>query len=275
MKPQKGSALIMQSRVVKRTTFFISALFFMGLSVLLAADFWETKDYSQWSDKECAKLLQESPWAMKYELIREGNVTPTEGSGAKSGPASLGSSEGSGGQSYVKYFFRLQSALPIRMAQVRQMQIANKYDSLPAEQKQAFDKSAESFLAADYGDKIVLNVNYSTNVQSLDLELSRYWQSKTTAVFNNSVFLIPGKGEKIKLMDFKVAPGAQREFQLIFSRESNGVPILSDQDKSLTVEFMYPVVDFSRNTVGGSMGEGRGLVEFKVKKMMIKGCLVY
>lgn len=258
--------------------FVVSALFLVGLSALPAAEFWESKTYYEWTNKECAKLLTDSPWAWELKIQATGN---------------LGSSDATGGQQFVSYLIQLRSALPIRQAIVRQAQILNKYDGLSNEQKQAFDKSTEAFLNADYGDKVVVNVAYYTNIQRLDLDLARAWQAQTMEVLKNSVFLYAGKGDKARLLDFKVTQGAQREFMLVFPRQVEGKPILTEQDKSLTLEFIYPVlggmgdskggVDASDNKSeraqsGGSKVEtwdGKGYAEFKVKKMIINSALAY
>jgi len=232
--------------------FVVSALFLVGLSALPAAEFWESKTYYEWTNKECAKLLTDSPWAWELKIQATGN---------------LGSSDATGGQQFVSYLIQLRSALPIRQAIVRQAQILNKYDGLSNEQKQAFDKSSEAFLNADYGDKIVVNIAYSTNIQRLDMDLARSWQAQTVGVQANSAFLYAGKGEKARLLDFKVSQGAQREFQLVFPRQIGGKPLLTEQDKSLTLEFAYPVL--------GNIGDGRGYAEFKVKKMLLNGTVVY
>lgn len=183
------------------------------------------------------------------------------------GTGVFGGATGEGGQPFVLYTVQLRSALPVRMAIVRQMQIANKYDSLSSEQKQAFDQRAKSFLDANYDDKIVINVAYSSNVRDHDIPLSQHWQSRTKELLMNSVFLYASKGDKLRLVDFNVAQGGGREFQLVFPRKVDGKPILTPEDKNLTLEFPIP-------TVGG-IGNGRGFVEFKVKKMMIGQEVVY
>jgi hypothetical protein len=257
----------MRSGTVLRRNFFLifPALLLIGLSALPAAEFWESKTYYEWTNKECAKLLTDSPWAWELKIVRE---------------TSLGSSDSSQGQQFVSYIVQFQSALPVRQAMVRQAQIANKYDSLSKEQKQAFDKSSEAFLNTDYSDKVVVNVAYSTNiqklmatdgkeVQNLDMELARMWQSKVLGVLSNSVYLYAGKGEKARLLDFKVGQGAQRSFQFIFPRQAGGKPLLSDQDKSLTLEFAYPTSDTWK------LGDGRAYAEFKVKKMILNGTVQY
>ena len=56
---------------------------------------------------------------------------------------------------------------------VRQMQIAQKYDSLGPEQKQQFDQSAKSFLSSDFSDAVIVYVTYETNSQAKAMELSQ------------------------------------------------------------------------------------------------------
>ena len=260
MKSPRIPVSMMPSRAALGKILIFPVLLLISLSSLLAADFWEKKTYYEWTNQECTKMLTDSPWAWELKIIRE---------------ASLGSSDSTQGQQYVSYLVQFQSALPIRQAMVRQAQIASKYDSLSNEQKQAFDKNTEAFLNADYSDKVVVNVAYSTNIQrlneiqNLDMELARTWQSKTMGVLSNSVFLYAGKGDKARLLDFKVGQGAQRSFQFVFPRQVGGKPLLSDQDKSLMLEFPYPASDTWK------LGDGRGYVEFKVKKMLVNGTVAY
>lgn len=242
----------MRSKAITTTVFMLSAVLIFSLSAVMGADFWETKDFTQWSDRECAKLLSNSPWAWELKLYRTGY---------------LGAGEGAEGQAYVKYTIRFTSALPIRMAQVRQAQIVNKYDKLSAEQKQAFDKQMDGFLNADFGDKVVVSVLYETNVPQNNQELDRYWKTQNTSIFSNSVYLTPSKGEKARLVEYRPPQGANRDFAFIFPREVNGNPLISEEDKSLILEFPYQAV--------GGIGDGKGFAEFKVKKMMIKGGLIY
>ncbi len=59
----------------------------IGVAILSAAGFWETKDYAQWSAKEVRKILNNSPWAKKVSLSF----------GGMGGPGGQGSRGGYGG----------------------------------------------------------------------------------------------------------------------------------------------------------------------------------
>ena len=231
----------------------ISAL--LLLATAFAADFWEKKDYKQWSQNECKKLLEDSPWAKIFtQVSNDAGIDTSQTNRTNTDSAAP----------YVKYQVQFRSAKPVRQAIVRQMQFAQKYDSLPPEQKQEFDKKADSFLSADLSKAVVVYVTYSTNNPDNDRDMARYWQSQTADLLKNSVYLSNTKGEKAYLSNFVAEPGAGRSFQFIFPREVDGKPLLNGmQDKSLKLDFAYPIV--------GRIGDGRGYLEFKVDKMIFDG----
>jgi len=240
--------------------FAISIIFLAAISTAFGADFWEKKQYDKWSQKECQKLLANSPWAQDFTLLDSGLQRSTQASD-------------DGQQFYVKYQVQFRSALPVRQALVRQMQIAQKYDSLGPEQKQQFDKSANDFLASDFSEAIVLYVTYETNSQTKALELARHWQTQTMDLLKNSVFLRNSRGTQVPLSQFSVSQGGERSFQFIFPRQVNGEPLVGLDDKSLMLEFAYPVLNIPGGY--GTLGDGRGFMEFKPKKMVFEGNFAY
>ena len=249
---------------------------FLFLATLFAADFWEKKEYKQWSQKECAKLLEDSPWSKDFALMqtsvmgsKQNQESSTRGQSVDrtSGDSSSNATSDDGQQLFIKYRVQFRSALPVRQAIVRQMQIVQKYDGLSPDQRQQFDKGAEAFLAADFADAVVVYVTYSSNSRTNDMELARYWQSQTTELLKNYIFLSNSKGEKVALTRYVAAQGGERSFQFIFPRQVNGAPLIGPKDNSLKLEFTYPIVN--------QMGNGRGFMEFKPEKMVVQGNLVY
>ena len=53
------------------------SLFFVLTISLWAADFWQTKPYTEWNDKDTQKLLNSSPWAREVELPMGGGPGST------------------------------------------------------------------------------------------------------------------------------------------------------------------------------------------------------
>jgi predicted NUDIX family NTP pyrophosphohydrolase len=258
MKPRrKVNSVRNRAALGKFVAMLMPFLFVAWLLAFPGGEFWEKKEFAQWSQKECRRLLEDSPWSKQLNLQ---SVVIMQ-SGARN--ATTGSEQ----QPYIKYQAQFRSALPIRQATVRQMQIVQKYESLSPEQRQQFDKQAEAFISADVADWIIVYVSYTTNSQTYELELARHWQSQTAELLKNSVFLIPSKGDRIALANFAVAPGGQRYFQFIFPRQVSGRPIIGPQDKSIRLEFAYPII--------GSMGDGRAFLEFKLEKMIFHGNIEY
>jgi hypothetical protein len=240
--------LIKSGGAMRRTILFLFPILFLaGSSSISGKDFWEKKDYGEWTQRESKKMLEDSPWAKTYTI---------------------------GSWGAYEYSIQLRSALPIRQAIVRQMQIASKYDDLSKEQRQEFDKSAGQYLSASFPDMIVIQLKGGPNTEKLHMATStsvaliRYWQTKTTELLKNTVFLIRPKGDKVPLLQYNVSQGDVCEFQFIFPRQHQGNPVLSPEDKSLMLEFYYPTAPSYTTTA-------RALVEFKTKKMLFNGELEY
>jgi hypothetical protein len=102
----------------------------LASAALMAADFWEEKDFTTWSPQQIDKMLTDSPWAKKATIVlgsvREGGGS---GGGFQSGGAGFGGgggatdSAGGGGEfSGVRRITATVawiSALPVRQAIAR------------------------------------------------------------------------------------------------------------------------------------------------------------
>ena len=94
-------------------------------AALVAADFWEEKDFTTWSDEEVEEMLTDSPWAKQVGII-------------------VGGREQSDAIRPTTVTITWNSALPIKQAMVRQ---AIGLDApIPAEDQQALER-AEPFYA--------------------------------------------------------------------------------------------------------------------------------
>jgi hypothetical protein len=253
----------------------------VSLTILLAfiaaaqdGEFWQKKPYRRWSEAECRKMLEESPWARTHTL---GQVyieplqspssprsnDPFQVPDPTTGPVRSSTADRAREQQpRISYVVQFRSALPVRQALVRMMQINQSYDQMPSEGKQKFDQNADAFLAKNLSDTVVLFVKFRSNVQEFLMELSRYWQAQTTQTLKNSVFLITSKGDKIPPMNYI---WAGTEFQLTFPREYNEQPVAVPGDKIIWLEFTHPRIRQQR--------EARILLEFKLEKMVLAGSL--
>ena len=234
-------------------------LVLLGSSVVWAGDPWKEKPYTEWTEKECRKLLQNSPWAKRYVvqgvIFEEFNPRDIEGIARERET-----------DPRMEYQVQLLSALPIRQALVRFQRTDANYDNMSPEQRQAFDQWAEAVLNQQFRVAVVLTVEYGSNVDMYDKAMARYWQRQTTETLKNYVFLRAHAGEEMPLLAYTAEKGAGRTFQLLFSREQEGRPLLRPDSKWLRL-------DFPAYTPGG--GQVRAFVEFKVKRMLIEGEVMY
>jgi hypothetical protein len=111
---------------------------FLGLTLpLLAQNSSSDKPYQQWTISDVEKMLNNSPWAQtKSKVAYAGYDSPRASYGNIPWPESV--------------TVRLHSALPIRQALMRLMQIKAKYDKMSDVDKIAFDAKQNTLLACQH-----------------------------------------------------------------------------------------------------------------------------
>ena len=231
-------------------------LLLASVAAAQSKDFWEKKDYRQWTDKECQKLLEDSPWANRH-IVSQVFIDPIH---------TNSTTRERQGNPKIVYRVQIRSATPVKQALVRLSQINGHYDEMSDDRRLFFDQIVEKLISANNPESVVMHVTYTANVQNDDRELSRYWHSQTTERLKNFVFLIGGAGVRVPLSIYKPGDGTSHEFQFIFPRDSKGRPLIGPGDKTLKLEFNHP-------SIRGA-GE-RVLIEFKIEKMMMQGAPIY
>lgn len=228
----------MRRFVISVLSFFLLA----NMGIGLAGGFWDKKDYREWSKSECRRILEDSPWVQK-------NVFKDFGYAG----AGIGLIE------ETQYVVRLYSALPVRQAIVRLSQISANYAGLPPEQQIAFDKSSgETLSSSAYSDKIVFSIKYS------DEKLGNYW---LTYRHTKDVFIYGNNGKRVHLIDYS-CDTANSEFRFVFPRLQEGHPIITPEDKMLTLQFPTEHL-----LVFSPMANQK--FQFKVNAMLFHGALEY
>jgi hypothetical protein len=233
----------------------VCGLFLALSSTAQAQEFWVKKDYETWTEMECRKVLEDSPWA-KTRVIGKAMLqelaTRTLERARENAPQ-------------VEYRVQLRSAWPLRQALVRLQMIAAGYDKLTPAQRKDFNAQAEKFLAAQFPDTIILYVEYSTNTLGYSRDLANYWRTRTTGLLQD-VRLHTPRGQ-FPLLNYVHSGGDVSAFQLTFARQAGGEPILNPQDDVLKLEFNHPII--------GDIDAERILMTFKVQDLILKGKLVF
>ncbi len=222
----------------------------MGAAILVTATVWAKKPWEQpfteWNKKDAIKVLSDSPWADTH--IRRRSFAG-RGSGLR------GEKE-----VFDTFIVRFFSALPIREAYVRVVQIDNDYDELNDAQRAAFDERFAPALNRDFGEEIMVSMDFQTNDQQQGLEMQRILRVNTVAFFRQSAFLISDRMGRVDLAGYYPPAPDGTGAKFIFPRQIDGQPVVSDDDKEVKFEINIP--DFPRV-----------LVTMKVKNMTYKGKL--
>ena len=102
----------------------------LASAALMAADFWEEKDFTTWSPQQIDKMLTDSPWAKKATIVLgslkeggSGGGFDSGGAGFGGGGGAAGANDGAGGEfngvRRITATVAWISALPVRQAIAR------------------------------------------------------------------------------------------------------------------------------------------------------------
>ena len=233
------------------------ALILVGSMPLLAQDFWD-KPFEKWNSKEVTRMIGDSPWSQIQTLSN----------------ALRGKDSGLQGEKeiYNKFTVRFFSALPVRHAYVRMMQILNRYEEMEPAQRMEFDTRFKRALNLDVSDRVILALEFASNDPDATREMKRYLDTARTGTIKQNVYLITQHQGRIELREYFPPSSDGTGAKFIFPRLVNGKPVIEAGDKEVTFEFEVPLID--RNA-GGQTNRQKLLVNFKVPKMFYKGEVRY
>jgi hypothetical protein len=246
---------------------FVSVLTGASLRTVAQQENWKTKNVDQWTEADIDIVLNKSDWVATQEvrLLFDSNATKLSGSGDT--PQEIENNRITHGATDTPVDFefklRLRSALPIRLALVRQSQIKANYDALSKEERAALDAKLKGlYVCPACTDNYVLTLSSrSKNFPGADAVFSTLKGAKLEDL-KRYVYLMSSSGGKRELVHFipPKAPGDEATF--FFRRlDERGKPLftpadktlifrLSDKDNSVTTNF---VLDISKIVVGGQV----------------------
>ena len=247
------------------------ALFLLAGSVVAVnggdGQFWESKPYTQWSEKDVDKMLKNSPWAKTVILniglgMRRGGLggetdgsfprTGAEGGGSENPALEGGAGRSGGGRSggvgdfgdgpassiVITWYSR-----PVREAMARRIQLRNP-ETTSEQLGKILNHESSTF------DLLVLGWSARGSREGSDIGLQKV---------KEETFLVKKNKEKIALANLIPPSGPNQPLVFRFPRETEGKPALTVEDKE--VELV--------TRVGGSTIRTR----FKLADMVIGGKL--
>jgi hypothetical protein len=251
---------------MRRSLFTLFLVLGLGAWALGAAEFWEKKKFSEWTEKEVRKMLNDSPWARPVEIRVDamGGARAGGGGGRRRGggggggfDASAGSmggaDEGMGGGMgrggggmpmpeavpTITVYVRWRTALPVKQALVR----ARFGDEA------ATSPDAAKFLSAQETHHII-------EIAGVPMPMLRIKPDQLKA---GAQLRIKDK-PPIQAVDLKAGRDENRiNLYLIFPRQQDGTPVIVLEDKEVEVLLKAGPLDIRR--------------KFRLKDMIFEGKL--
>ena len=110
---------------MKRRHIAIAIVWLAVCAVLTAADFWEEKELTDWSDRDVQRMMSNSPWAKRITVVfprpPRAAINDSVGGAQAAGRGGFGGRGGDalGGRQQSRLVVQWRSALPMRQAIVR------------------------------------------------------------------------------------------------------------------------------------------------------------
>ena len=213
-----------------------------GLALLLTllmggihwtAEFWEKKDFTSWTRKECEQLLKQSPWSFQFthtnfydpaKNISTSNSTLTQGQQNASLEPQTGERE-----SYILFQFVLVTAKPVRMARAQ----------LALLQTPNIKAQLDQFINQPVGKEIVFEVQYASRPpgSSAIHDIQNYFRRATLNDFQgNTILTSSERKEPIHISRYE-PPTEKSPFGFfVFPRQDDaGVPLFTGKEKSISL----------------------------------------
>lgn len=236
---------------------------------LFAAKFWETKEFTTWSEKECQEMLTKSPWAYSNSfgqnrgpILSDETSGGTDDTGLARRPVPVQSFQT---DSVTTFDVRFLTAKPIRMAMARLQLLQKPNDPSLLEQ-------ATKYVNAPPGKQIALQISWRVTPEgsSDNHDIRTYFLGATIADFRTTTYLSGGKAGNVWIEEY-LSPGPSRSNPaFVFPRlNASGEPLFSPNDKSIALRSQFTP------TVGGKKKAFDIYIKMNPKQMMFKEELTF
>jgi hypothetical protein len=197
--------------------FVISSFALMLVHPLAIRAQWNKKPYTEWTEKETRKLLNDSPWAQTHAFTDTSRNASTQatGAGATSAIAEVIS---------VNFRVRFLSAKPTRQAIARFLELEQK-----GKMAEQMATQLKAFAAADFPDFIIVTVVVESDKPSNMFQQANAALYKlTTSELKNNTYLVLKDGKRLFLQEYQPPRNDGLGARFIFTRSVNGVPFVTE-----------------------------------------------
>jgi hypothetical protein len=227
------------------------------ISVPLSASAqWEKKAYSEWTDKDALRVLNDSPWGRTQVFTTSATLfkQPTSGRQGSTNPTVANNANAT----HINFRVRFLSAKPVRQAIIRLLEIRQKE---PANEEMA--AHLKSLASGDFLEIIVVTVSVDSTEAGANMQeaLSLLYKRGTADLKNNTFLEIKG-GKRVFLQEYQQPKKDGLGGRFIFSRLVDGKPFITPESEEVR---FYTELDSAYKLDR----------RFKVKDMNFEGKLEY
>jgi hypothetical protein len=241
--------------VMKRTFVLVMATLLLSLPLSASAQ-WNKKLYTEWTEKDAQKVLNDSAWGRTQVFTSPVTLfkQPATGRGGAGQPTSSRPPDAT----HVNFRIRFLSAKPIRQAIGRMMEIKQKHpisDELATHLK--------SFASGDFLEYIVITVSCDSEETGANVQQAQsLLHTRGTAELKNSTFLEIKGGRRLFLQEYQPPRQDGLGARFIFTRLVKGEPFITPDSEE--VRFFTELNETYRLDR-----------RYKIKDMMYEGKLEY
>jgi hypothetical protein len=244
---------------MKRTSIL---LIFILIFVISAVAQKKSKPWTDWSEKEIDKMLNESAWGQTQTETDSSEMFFNTNSSNRMGNRPLDSSSGSGnnrstqGQlnqaTSINYRIRLLTAKPIRQALARRVLM----------QKPELAEQLNAFVERQNDKFIVVTVDYDSKDSRYSGPAMQIFNSANTGILKNNTYLENKDGKRLFLQEYIAPINDGMGAKFVFSRTIENEPFVNEQSGYLRF-YSEMAKNIKLNT------------RFKITDLMYEGKLEY
>lgn len=205
--------------IISKRALLLGLILLCSTALLLAGEVWKQKPFSQWSDKDIQGIFQDSPWAHLVAVpgvkrLSTPNIATSDISGTK---PMTGGEESQGIPMQAQFLVQWASALTLRQARLRQLQL----------QGLASDAAAAQLLSQTPPQHVIV---------ILGADLSPFEQLKGEEVQKGSYLELKTSKQRVPAAGVQFFRQESRltGVEFFFPREIEGKPAIAPTENKVT-----------------------------------------
>ena len=230
---------------------------------------WDKKPYTEWSDNDAQKVLNDSPWVKRQVISnrRKSKDTIKFNNGANGVDPSMPTPERISDSTYTAFYIRLLSAKPIREALKR--------NKLIEQEDERLTEKIKALVNSGPGEYIVIGIGHETKSEGARRYESHLLPHRISPEAAKETFLEVKGGQRLPL--YAYYGGGTHDIRLgalfIFKRFVDGKPFVNIDSGELRFHTRFPSA--YRQNMSDMETFIKLEVSYKVKNMLYEGNLEF